>query len=983
MSWMEWQRRYFVLTCSDRLGLASLQYYATPQDEWCLRQLLTQPSDVQLSSRAESDTFELSLTTASPHLHSPLRRQHQPHNQATTPRHVRYSFRASSVAERDRWTAAWSIVTALSPPTSQQSLDSTRSGEAEVTRGGSAEAEASGRSPGGQLHSEAESEVAPVHHDGDESVRFHFGAEGRSHARRNLLSAEAAEAEAATVEHWADAEERGEAQVDDLQQLENSPEYQRIIEQAQPSAEELRVLQRIANRMDGTSGSGSSTMLLQQQSQLELVSPSQGEQKEQQQQRGERRLQPLSVELKAARQQLKGQLDPAAQSATSRVAQSAKQQWALHLFFSLSFHHCWWLVIFCINIGLWHTAHSDSFRASQSAAVLSLVQFVLAVLIRNEHFLLAVYSSVAFTFSTLDVIGRWLHLLQRPTRRQRLMLLNIKYVCWSMVHYMGGAHVAFGIAGFAWAIYYWKEEVKPTYEQSDGLNVTLFLAWAMLCCSILSALPPVRFFAHNLFETVHRLSSWSLLLLLTVHISLMYHKRADTLRAVDVFNSSPVWLVLALLFLAAWPWARQQRVTVTIDVPLIATAPEEKGKGGGGAHRGALSPPGHEHLQPGIGMIMTVPDAQAGWWGQAAAGTGNRYSLNCWEFHSFIAVAPHPGLREVQAQYEQFMHEKAADRLQMAQRRLQELRGEGEQRAVSDMAAAEEEVQSASHALACTSTGEAFIADSERRHTFQHLIAVAGDWTGGLVNEAVLRGVMLQDYFGSRIRYRRQVYARRYKAPGYGWTIEACKRAIVVATGGGAAGALPYMFRHLNTAQLRQRRREAVGSGYHKQANSIASQSSEELASTVKSIGAVLQSNAGATPAAVSALKLSRRAGITGVVAEARDQNVADLSNLLDTESTPSTVWLHLIWVCRSPHLNYREMYDALVSLPPSMYTIIDTTHIKSAAVAKFLPALALSAHYHYHTEAISVVSGPQICQAICKEARKQWIPAYQPTFDS
>jgi len=612
----------------------------------------------------------------------------------------------------------------------------------------------------------------------------------------------------------------------------------------------------------------------------------------------------------------------------------------------------------------------------------------------------------------------------------------------------------------------------------DPRIVTLFCIWNVLGCSIISALPPVRFLLHNTFESAHRLSGWSLLALLALHISFAYWKAEASARA--VFNSAAFWIVGFMLFLAVFPWARQEYTTVSIDVPLAVV--DEKAEAElakrGRTRRATTSPPHRPDLKPGLGMIMTLKDAQFGSFlglGTAQPGTGTRFSSDNWEFHSFISVSAAPGIRQIQAMFEEYMHAHAKAEVAALRTEVEEIKkqiaeaeaetpvatteaadSESSSQLQEQLAASSAALARSEQALSHTCTGAEFLAKHRLGEVYHNLIARAGDWTGRLMDEAVRNGVLLHDFYGPRIRYERQLHARRYKAPGFGLTASLYDRVLVVATGGGIAGALPYAFRHLNANKLRERRKKewdylqqqqqkqqqqtaAAGAAqdvlHQRQASywnhsagtvqqnvrdlkqylsqekpkagskaASKDQSGGQQSSSVEmqqqSSSSTSVDHSASASASVAASSSSSSSSSSSFAISSRPSSLAggsvpgfDPPNFVPEDPLSSACvldpgaanigYVHVLWVCRSPAQNYREMYEALAALPPGQFTLIDTAEINSALVFKFLPQLCVSLAQARECDAVCIVSGPQLSNAVVNEARRNFIPAYQASFDS
>jgi hypothetical protein len=195
-------------------------------------------------------------------------------------------------------------------------------------------------------------------------------------------------------------------------------------------------------------------------------------------------------------------------------------------------------VVLALNAGVlgFHLERGD-WRAGDGSALsafaaLLLVNFAVAVLIRQQHVLNALFA-----------------LAGRTPRRAPLWLR------WSVskVHHVGGIHAGAALAGTAWLVAF-AVAAAPADATTRALAYTLV---ALAPAIVVAAAPPVRRRAHNVFELTHRFGGWSAIALfwaLTLHLS-----------------SGPgdwrIWVLALTTASLVSPWLRLRRVPITVERP--------------------------------------------------------------------------------------------------------------------------------------------------------------------------------------------------------------------------------------------------------------------------------------------------------------------------------------------------------------------------------------------------------------------------------
>jgi len=212
----------------------------------------------------------------------------------------------------------------------------------------------------------------------------------------------------------------------------------------------------------------------------------------------------------------------------------------------LSYHRLIALVVL-VNGALlaWHLARGDWHVADGSAlsgpADVIVVNFAIAVLIRQRHVLNAIFA----------VAGRG---SSRWPLRLRWMVSKISQI--------GGLHVGAALAGTAWLCAFTVVAAIARTSRPAAVDLTTFaLAMSLVTVMlvvVLGALPPVRARVHNVFELTHRFGAWTsagLCWALTVH--LMH----------DDPGAWQIWLLGLITASIAWPWLTLRRVPVTVQRP--------------------------------------------------------------------------------------------------------------------------------------------------------------------------------------------------------------------------------------------------------------------------------------------------------------------------------------------------------------------------------------------------------------------------------
>ena len=156
-----------------------------------------------------------------------------------------------------------------------------------------------------------------------------------------------------------------------------------------------------------------------------------------------------------------------------------------------------------VRTGAWQLADGSALSA---LSTLTLVNLTVAVLVRNQAFLNALYGLAGRGSPSWPLWVRW---------------------SVSKVHHVGGLHVGCAVAGTAWLGAFTGVAIL-TAVRYPGSVTSLTLALCLVLVGLLLAVTvgatsPVRMRAHNVFEQTHRWCGWTAIAVfwaLTVHLAL-------------------------------------------------------------------------------------------------------------------------------------------------------------------------------------------------------------------------------------------------------------------------------------------------------------------------------------------------------------------------------------------------------------------------------------------------------------------------------
>lgn len=213
--------------------------------------------------------------------------------------------------------------------------------------------------------------------------------------------------------------------------------------------------------------------------------------------------------------------------------------------------------VLVLNVGVVvHQAWSGSWRLVDGSALaamstLTLVNVTIAVLVRNQGVLNAVYRLAGRAPST------W------PLGLRRRV---------SEVHHIGGVHVGCAVAGSAWLVAFTVAALMTEVRHAALLDVVALTSCVglaiVLVVMTVCAVPPVRMRAHNVFENSHRWGGWTAVALFWVlTVDLAVTGRGTTSPLGALVSDWHVWVLVVVTGSVGWPWLRLRRVPITVVRP--------------------------------------------------------------------------------------------------------------------------------------------------------------------------------------------------------------------------------------------------------------------------------------------------------------------------------------------------------------------------------------------------------------------------------
>jgi hypothetical protein len=204
------------------------------------------------------------------------------------------------------------------------------------------------------------------------------------------------------------------------------------------------------------------------------------------------------------------------------------------------------LLVLLSNAGVlvWHLDRGDWRIADGSAlsglTALTVLNFAVAVLIRQQHVLNVLFGLAGRVSSSRPLWFRWTV---------------------SRVHHIGGIHVGAALAGTAWLCAFVCVVLVSRAREPAAVSMsTVVLAYcvaALALVVVVCAAPVVRSRAHNVFELTHRFGGWTAVALFW---ALTLDLGADA-------SSWQVWVLALLTASIVAPWLRLRRVPITVERP--------------------------------------------------------------------------------------------------------------------------------------------------------------------------------------------------------------------------------------------------------------------------------------------------------------------------------------------------------------------------------------------------------------------------------
>ena len=209
-------------------------------------------------------------------------------------------------------------------------------------------------------------------------------------------------------------------------------------------------------------------------------------------------------------------------------------------------HTFWWILISLFNLLLLNIFYQTIYLSDTTTAIFSVVNILVAVLVRNElilHFLyrLAVWTSVKIGYG--------------------------KYYLNSSVHYIGGVHASCATWGLLWVIVdQWQQLGNPSNfismtSSQDPISIAISsILLTLLVIIIITALPSVRDKFHDTFEISHRYLGWSSLIILVLYqIRFQFIIALNQAYPLETLLTNPVLLMVALMVFSVFlPWMSVQ-----------------------------------------------------------------------------------------------------------------------------------------------------------------------------------------------------------------------------------------------------------------------------------------------------------------------------------------------------------------------------------------------------------------------------------------
>jgi hypothetical protein len=215
------------------------------------------------------------------------------------------------------------------------------------------------------------------------------------------------------------------------------------------------------------------------------------------------------------------------------------------------------LFLATVSVSIVSMTFCSLFTNRQSFPLIAIIGILVAVLVRNELFLNALYFALVKSFHSPRV----------P--------ISIKNRVTSGLLHIGGIHAGCGVAGLMWLAVALADALAGTPDRRPWTVLSLVGALLVQLSGLcVLAIPTVRRKHHNLFEYSHRLLGWSALLTLWAFVLGEITRTTDLAGGQPLFHSasrSPeFWLTVVITGLILAPWLTVRKVRVHCQVPSPA-----------------------------------------------------------------------------------------------------------------------------------------------------------------------------------------------------------------------------------------------------------------------------------------------------------------------------------------------------------------------------------------------------------------------------
>ncbi|KAF4555193.1 Hypothetical protein D9617_3g022650 [Elsinoe fawcettii] len=203
------------------------------------------------------------------------------------------------------------------------------------------------------------------------------------------------------------------------------------------------------------------------------------------------------------------------------------------------------IVIFLIQL-----KYDTSIATYQNAATAASANFLLAILVRNEHVI-----NVLFWLACSLPVWTPLAIRRRAAK----------------VYSYGGVHSGCGLSGTVW---YTVFAILAMIQYPSGgpietaLAVTTSIALMLLVIILIFAHPTMRTRLHNHFEATHRYGGWCAILVLWVQTMLLVISNAENNQlsfGIALIRTPPFWILVVITLLLIYPWTRLRSREVQVE----------------------------------------------------------------------------------------------------------------------------------------------------------------------------------------------------------------------------------------------------------------------------------------------------------------------------------------------------------------------------------------------------------------------------------